>query len=71
MRRKNSSLPSRERGLKLDASVEYIQREGVAPLAGAWIEIRTNQNNTISYIVAPLAGAWIEIPSWKTKETGQ
>ena len=33
------SLPSRERGLKSELS-QYIDEEtGVAPLAGAWIEI--------------------------------
>ena len=33
----------------------------VAPLAGAWIEIRSRFRCPISRIVAPLAGAWIEI----------
>ncbi len=33
------SLPSRERGLKLDCAAEQRERSGVAPLAGAWIEI--------------------------------
>ena len=33
------SLPSRERGLKLNTLLLYIQNRSVAPLAGAWIEI--------------------------------
>ena len=33
----------------------------VAPLAGAWIEIRMEQNERAKELVAPLAGAWIEI----------
>ena len=33
----------------------------VAPLAGAWIEIRTDLNFIWTNTVAPLAGAWIEI----------
>ena len=33
----------------------------VAPLAGAWIEIREIQPLYPLYDVAPLAGAWIEI----------
>ena len=33
----------------------------VAPLAGAWIEIRETFNNIGPSAVAPLAGAWIEI----------
>ena len=32
------SLPSRERGLKFDAMLDF-ERHEVAPLAGAWIEI--------------------------------
>ena len=33
------SLPSRERGLKLDTSCETLACVLVAPFAGAWIEI--------------------------------
>ena len=33
----------------------------VAPLAGAWIEIKTISESLMKGIVAPLAGAWIEI----------
>ena len=33
----------------------------VAPLAGAWIEIRSKITYGDAYLVAPLAGAWIEI----------
>ena len=34
---------------------------GVAPLAGAWIEIVSLENGKMVVTVAPLAGAWIEI----------
>ena len=34
---------------------------GVAPLAGAWIEIQGKVTIITSNMVAPLAGAWIEI----------
>ena len=37
--------------------------DGVAPLAGAWIEISLCGRNSMRPIVAPLAGAWIEILS--------
>ena len=33
----------------------------VAPLVGAWIEIRTSDIMLRVYDVAPLVGAWIEI----------
>ena len=34
---------------------------GVAPLAGAWIEINVRECDRVAVCVAPLAGAWIEI----------
>ena len=34
-----ASLPVRERGLKCAAHPEYFDPDGVAPRAGAWIEI--------------------------------
>ena len=37
-------------------------RYSVAPLVGAWIEIRINSNSLLTSTVAPLVGAWIEIP---------
>ena len=33
----------------------------VAPLAGAWVEIKDLLEEVIMYVVAPLAGAWVEI----------
>ena len=33
----------------------------VAPLVGAWIEIKSSGREHDKYIVAPLVGAWIEI----------
>ena len=38
-----------------------MERQDVAPLAGAWIEIIQNLESRIPTLVAPLAGAWIEI----------
>ena len=56
------SLPSRERGLKFALLAEFTETRFVAPLAGAWIEIRYVTEGTFdAYSVAPLAGAWIEI----------
>ena len=55
------SLPSRERGLKLNSESSRYRPTNVAPLAGAWIEIKNNHTGTDSAAVAPLAGAWIEI----------
>ena len=42
------------------AGVDILHR-AVAPLAGAWIEIRLVAGTECMKIVAPLAGAWIEI----------
>ena len=36
---------------------------GVAPLAGAWIEMPHPLSVALEIAVAPLAGAWIEMPS--------
>ena len=55
------SLPSRERGLKLQGCDERIMGYGVAPLAGAWIEMFPDACYFCTLFVAPLAGAWIEI----------
>ena len=37
----------------------------VAPLVGAWIEIKMYDNPWSMFKVAPLVGAWIEIMTWK------
>ena len=37
----------------------------VAPLAGAWIEMRCNIARFCACIVAPLAGAWLEISAFR------
>ena len=55
------SLPSRERGLKCPTCINAYDKEQVAPLAGAWIEIGTEAMAALGYSVAPLAGAWIEM----------
>ena len=55
------SLPSRERGLKFAEAMQDGLVSGVAPLAGAWIEMGEVEKNRRVVSVAPLAGAWIEI----------
>ena len=55
------SLPTRERGLKLQFLILWWHGKNVAPHAGAWIEIETTLNSEASVGVAPHAGAWIEI----------
>ena len=55
------SLPSRERGLKLTCAECGHKLVGVAPLAGARIEITYPVIMKRSACVAPLAGARIEI----------
>ena len=55
------SLPSRERGLKWMYRGLNCVEVGVAPLAGAWIEIQNLLFPTARQDVAPLAGAWIEM----------
>ncbi len=55
------SLPLRERGLKSTKQANIFMHLRVAPLAGAWIEIRNAVRELEEIIVAPLAGAWIEI----------
>ena len=55
------SLPSRERGLKCVIDGSDTTKEGVAPLAGAWIEILRELSEKNGLYVAPLAGAWIEM----------
>ena len=39
----DESLPSRERGLKLDRTPLLVSRKQVAPFTGAWIEIWRNR----------------------------
>ena len=55
------SLLSRERGLKFTPVINSTIRNTVAPLAGAWIEIKCPKQKECEEYVAPLAGAWIEI----------
>ena len=55
------SLPSRERGLKSPLGFLLRSRAGVAPLAGAWVEIIRYIHESVPNSVAPLAGAWVEI----------
>ena len=55
------SLPSWERGLK-SVTKDYGNRLYlVAPLVGAWIEIKGIVKGVKALTVAPLVGAWIEI----------
>ena len=55
------SLPSWERGLKCQPINHEHTGHGVAPLVGAWIEIRIRYTTLLAQLVAPLVGAWIEI----------
>ena len=56
------SLPSRERGLKLQHPELEPDRQRVAPFAGAWIEMVTaGVMRCCVSPVAPFTGAWIEI----------
>ena len=56
-----TSLPSRERGLKLPARYYNIIYIIVAPFTGAWIEMVRPTRTRRLYGVAPFTGAWIEI----------
>ena len=49
------------RGLKLIYPNLNFYYVSVAPLAGAWIEIKLRLDKAAHPQVAPLAGAWIEI----------
>ena len=55
------SLLSWERGLKFSKSSIRCSLTFVAPLVGAWIEIRYKAISIAEHLVAPLVGAWIEI----------
>ena len=63
------SLPVRERGLKSVSSCYVVDRDKVAPRAGAWIEIFWRCLLWLSVFVAPRAGAWIEI-LWTDRGAG-
>ena len=56
-----TSLPSRERGLKSINAFVKILAAWVAPFAGAWIEISRMAAVAPGATVAPFTGAWIEI----------
>ena len=60
----NSSLPSWERGLKLDKLRKKHTEIVVAPLVGAWIETSGEISMNCLESVAPLVGAWIETEEW-------
>ena len=47
--------------MKLEKVETRIQRAGVAPLVGAWIEMIGMIDYKSLFGVAPLVGAWIEI----------
>ena len=55
------SLLSWERGLKCTIKLPEYPFVNVAPLVGAWIEIKLIVWAGILISVAPLVGAWIEI----------
>ena len=56
-----TSLPLWERGLKLIRDILIRHTNSVAPLVGAWIEIKESGQGSGEGGVAPLVGAWIEI----------
>ena len=55
-----ASLPTRERGLKLQTMIFLFSIRLVAPHAGAWIETFYDVESSSGKTVAPHAGAWIE-----------
>ena len=66
--RKLLSLPSWERGLKLQWCCTGETLAHVAPLVGAWIEMIIHQQHLVFPMVAPLVGAWIEIYQNNSKD---
>ena len=63
----SGSLPVRERGLKWSKDFGAKPANGVAPRAGAWIEISKFCDALRINNVAPRAGAWIEIPKQRAR----
>ncbi len=63
------SHPSRVRGLKSKLANGSYELPYVAPLAGAWIEIKHTFCLYRPNHVAPLAGAWIEILDLRQEQT--
>ncbi len=55
------SPPARGRGLKFLCGIQRLPLRGVAPCAGAWIEIAYVSYGSGLSTVAPCAGAWIEM----------
>ncbi len=49
------------RGLKYGVARSVEDAFKVAPLVGAWIEIKNLVLGKVGHLVAPLVGAWIEI----------
>ena len=66
--RRRRRPPRGGRGLKLGPCPRSSRPRRVAPLAGAWIEIRFSRALRILSRVAPLAGAWIEINQLRPAE---
>ena len=56
----DTSLPTRERGLKRFRLRRIRHHPQVAPHAGAWIETAAGLREAFGPGVAPHAGAWIE-----------
>ena len=57
---RKASHPMRVRGLK-SSELPLKMLQGVAPHAGAWIEMLLSSLIQLTKMVAPHAGAWIEI----------
>ena len=62
------SLPSRERGLKFGDTHSQRKADGVAPFAGAWIEMMKNNFEFGLFMVAPFVGVRIEISGTEVTE---
>ena len=52
--------------MKYTGIITKLEKDNVAPLVGAWIEISKLKFSSNSAKVAPLVGAWIEIISGQT-----
>ena len=59
------SLPSRERGLKCVMIRKPEWAASVAPLAGAWIEIRYDPDDLLAFLSLPSRERGLKSPIWK------
>ena len=65
-----SSLPSRERGLKLDNKTQTNHDTTSLPSRERGLKCQSGEQQTQSTYVAPFTGAWIEMPEeWRIRKT--